>query len=62
MTWRRAKLMDSHEELLKQCHYRTCIPEVVPATRRRVSPLREKTKGRGLPGTATKLEIIQKKG
>ena len=62
VTWRRAKLMDSHEKLLKQCHRRACIPEVVPAIRRRVGPLREKTRGRGLPGTATKLEITQQKG
>ena len=62
VTWRRATLMESHEKLLKQCHRRACIPEVVPATRRQMGPLREKTRRGGLPGTATKLKITQKKG
>ena len=62
MTRRRTKLLDSHEKLLKQCHHRTCIPEVVPAARRRMGPLREKIRRGGLPGTATKLKVTQKKG
>ena len=51
-----------YEKLLKQCHHRTCIPEVVPAARRRMGPFREKTRRRGLPGTATKLKVTQEKG
>ena len=62
MTRRRTKLVDSHEKVLKQCLHRTCIPEVVLAARRRMGPLREKTRRRGLPGTATKLKITQKEG